>query len=95
MIEHPNGNRKALELECYDEITKQAYFVLMHPGKGTLLKSIEVQEQVGSGRKAKRNTIFYYSMRVGKGLVPGEELSEEATTSGVPTEEDEENKKKK
>lgn len=61
-INHRDGNRKALELECVNEITKENYYIILHRGAHTYLKSIEVQKESGK----QRETLMYYTLRVGK-----------------------------
>jgi hypothetical protein len=68
--------RKGLELACVDEVTKENYYIIMHRGAHTYLKSIEVQKEKGKSR----TTLMYYTMRKGKGTpIVAKEQSEDKT----------------
>lgn len=63
LVNHRDGNRKALELTCMDEITREQYYIILHRGALTYLKSMEVQLVKGKNRQ----TVFYYTLRPGAG----------------------------
>ncbi len=95
LVQHRDGNRKVLEIECVDDVTKAPYIITLHRAASTYLKSIQIQ----SFKNKERKTIAYYTMRRGKGYVPTAleeevkaEEKDEPTAMTAPEEEKDEAK---